>query len=211
MTSDIIMEKQTERPQPQEARPETSRERTPTGQLVLGFVFGLIFGFLLQKGGVAKYEVLVGALLLQDFTVIQVMVSAIIVGMVGIFVMHRRGLVELHLKPTRYGANVVGGLIFGAGFALAAYCPGTGAVALGQGNFDAAAVIAGMMAGSYLFAEMSAWIGRTLFQWGDRGKLTLADVFRVPKPAFVFVFAAVLALGLWLLQQVPPLGKAIQP
>jgi uncharacterized protein len=56
--------------------------------LVLGLIFGVAFGFLLQKGGVAKYEVLIGVLLLTDFTVIKVMMSAVVVGMVGIFLMH---------------------------------------------------------------------------------------------------------------------------
>jgi uncharacterized membrane protein YedE/YeeE len=144
--------------------------------LLQAATFGLIFGFLLQKGGVAKYEVLLGVLLLEDFTVIKVMGSAIVVGMIGVLTLHRLGRVKLHVKPTRYGANIIGGLIFGIGFGLAGYCPGTGAAALGQGNYDAIAVIVGMMAGSYLFAETSGWLGRTVNKWGDRGKLRLPDV-----------------------------------
>ena len=122
--------------------------KNPAGQLLLGLTFGIAFGFLLQKGGVAKYHVLVGVLLLRDFTVIKVMLSAILVGMIGIAVLRRPSLVRLHVKPTRYAANAIGGLIFGVGFALAAYCPGTGAAALGQGNLDAIAVMVGMVAGS---------------------------------------------------------------
>ena len=76
------------------------------------------------------------------------MLSAILVGMVGIYALRAVGLVKLHVKPTRYAANVIGGLIFGVGFALAAYCPGTGAAALGQGNLDAIAVMLGMVVGS---------------------------------------------------------------
>jgi len=115
-------------------------------------------------------------LLLEDFTVIQVMLSAIVVGAIGIYAMRRLGLVELHLKPTRYASNVVGGLIFGAGFAMAVYCPGTAAAALGQGNFDAAIVMIGMLLGSYLYAELSGWLGRTVERWGDRGELTFLDL-----------------------------------
>jgi uncharacterized protein len=62
--------------------------------------------------------VLVGQLLLQDFTVAKVMLTAIVVGMAGVFTLHHFGKVNLHLKPTRIGANVIGGLVFGAGFAL---------------------------------------------------------------------------------------------
>jgi len=87
-----------------------------TKQLVLGAIFGVLFGFLLQKGGVAKYHVLVGTLLLEDFTVVKVMLTAIIVGSIGIFSLHALGLVKLHIKPTRYAANILGGLLFGVGF-----------------------------------------------------------------------------------------------
>ena len=118
-----------------ESKPLTTRQEPGQGvQLALGLLFGIAFGFLLQKGGVAKYHILIGVLLLEDFTVVRVMISAIVVGMIGVFVMHRLGWVELHLKPTRYGANILGGLIFGVGFGLIGYCPGTGAAAVGQGN-----------------------------------------------------------------------------
>ena len=135
-------------------------------QLALGLLFGVAFGFLLQKGGVAKYNVLIGVLLLEDFTVIKVMLTAIVVGMVGHLRPNALGLVKLHIKPTRYAANILGGLLFGVGFALLAYCPGTGAAALGQGNYDAIAGVLGLMAGSYLFAEASGVLGRTLLKLG---------------------------------------------
>lgn len=165
-------------------------------QLGLGFFFGVIFGFLLQKGGVAKYEVLIGMLLLEDFTVLKVMLSAVIVGMIGIYALHAAGLVKLHIKHTRYGANTLGGIIFGIGFGLAAYCPGTGAAALGQGNLDAIAVLLGLMAGSYLFAEASGWLARTVDRWGDRGELTLDRVFNLKPRVLVPIMATVLVLVL---------------
>jgi uncharacterized membrane protein YedE/YeeE len=115
---------------PMPAGPPDSR----AGQLALGLLFGIVFGFLLQKGGVGKYEVLMGMPLLTDFTVMKVILSAVVMGMIGIYTMHAAGLVKLHIKPTRYGANTLGGLLFGVGFALAAYCPGTSTAALGQGN-----------------------------------------------------------------------------
>lgn len=165
-------------------------------QLMLGLIFGLVFGFLLQKGGVAKYHVLVGVLLLEDMTVIKVMLTAIVVGCVGIFGMFALGMVKLHVKPTRYAANIVGGLLFGVGFALMGYCPGTGAAALGQGNYDAIAGIAGLMLGSYLYAEMSGWLGKTLLKIGDRGKLMLPEVARLPLSTFLIIFIPLLIAGL---------------
>jgi Na+/H+-dicarboxylate symporter len=73
--------------------------------LIFGLVFGVAFGFLLQKGGMAKYPILIGILLLEDFSVAKVMLSAIVVGMVGVLAMNSLGLVPLHVKPTRYAAN----------------------------------------------------------------------------------------------------------
>jgi uncharacterized protein len=179
-------------PVPSPAGPPESR----AGRLALGLFFGIVFGFLLQKGGVGKYEVLIGVLLLRDFTVLKVMLTAVVVGMIGIYALHAAGMVKLHIKPTRYGANVLGGLLFGIGFGLAAYCPGTGAAALGQGNYDALAVILGLIAGSYLFAEASGWIVRTINPWGDRGVLTFADLLHARPAIFVPIMAAVLVLVL---------------
>jgi len=79
-----------------------------------------------------------GQFLLTDFTVIKVMLTAIVVGMVGIFSMRAMGQVKLHVKPTRYAANITGGLIFGVGLGLMGYCPGTGAAALALALANAA-------------------------------------------------------------------------
>ncbi|MDP3720520.1 MAG: YeeE/YedE thiosulfate transporter family protein [Acidobacteriota bacterium] len=167
-----------------------------TRQLVLGLLFGLIFGFLLQKGGVAKYHILLGVLLLEDFTVVKVMLSAIIVGSIGVFSLYALGLVKLHIKPTRYAANISGGLLFGVGFALIGYCPGTGAAALGQGNWDAIAGVAGLMLGSYLFAEASGWLGKTLMKVGDRGKLMLPELVGLRLSTFMLILIPLLTAGL---------------
>lgn len=166
-------------------------------QLMLGALFGILFGFLLQKGGVAKYHVLMGALLLEDLTVLKVMLTAIIVGSIGIFTLHAFGLVKLHIKPTRYGANIIGGLLFGVGFALMGYCPGTGAAALGQGSWDASAAVVGVMAGSYLFAEVSGRLNETVMKWGDRGKLMLPELVRMPLPSFLMVWIPLLLIVLF--------------
>jgi uncharacterized membrane protein YedE/YeeE len=179
---------------------EESHSRKPAAiQLVLGLLFGIVFGFLLQKGGVGKYHILIGQLLLVDWTVVKIMGTAVLVGMIGIFAMHAMGRVKLHLKPTRVAANIFGGLLFGAGFGLSAYCPGTNLVALGQGNWDALAVAAGLIAGSWLFAEMSGPLERGIGRWGAFGEKTLPELLHVPRGAFVVVFAIALAGALYAL------------
>ena len=166
-------------------------------QLVLGLIFGTAFGFLLQKGGVARYDVLLGALFLTDFTVMKIMLTAIAVGMIGIFSMHALGLVQLQVKPTRYAANIIGGLIFGIGFALLGYCPGTGAAALGQGNYDAVAGVFGLIAGSYLYAEMSGYLDSTILKWGIRGRIMLPDLLGARLSIFIVSFVPLLGLVLF--------------
>jgi uncharacterized protein len=122
-------------------------------QKALGLLFGIVFGVFLQKAGVTRYEVIIGQLLLVDFTVLKVMMSAVVVGMLGVHFMHGKGLVNLHIRRGSFGATVVGGLIFGAGFALLGYCPGTVAGAVGQGAMDAlAGGVTGLMFGSWMFA-----------------------------------------------------------
>lgn len=175
-------------------------------QLVLGLIFGIVFGFLLQKGGVAKYDVLLGALFLTDFTVMKIMLTAIAVGMIGIFSMYGLGLVQLHVKPTHYAANIIGGLIFGIGFALLGYCPGTGAAALGQGNYDAIAGIMGLLAGSYLYAELSGYLDSTILKWGSRGKIMLPDLMRTRLAIFIICFVPLLILILFGIEKYAPSG-----
>jgi uncharacterized protein len=176
---------------------EKKGAKSPAVALLQGLGFGLIFGFLLQKGGVAKYDILLGALLFTDFTVVKIMLTAVIVGMVGIFSMHAAGLVKLHVKPTRYLANTVGGLLFGVGFALYGYCPGTGAAALGQGSLDTVTGILGLMAGSYLFAEISRSLDNKFMKIGYRGKLMLPDLINARMYPFLFVMVPLLILILW--------------
>ena len=186
------MQQSTEKPAPPVAE---------ASKLIIGAAFGLAFGFLLQKGGVGKFNVLIGQLLLQDFTVAKVMLTAIVVGMVGILALHHFAKVNLHIKPTRVGANIIGGLLFGAGFALMGYCPGTAAAALGQGNWDALFGMAGLVVGSWIFAELSGWTKRTIERWGDLGKVLLPDLLHLPRGVVVVGFAVTLTAIIVLLER----------
>ena len=174
------------------------------GKLIAGVIFGLAFGFLLQKGGVGKYHILLGQLLLQDWTVVKIMMTAVVVGMVGIFVLHHFAKVNLHIKPTKLGPNIIGGLLFGAGFALMGYCPGTGAVALGQGSWDALFGMTGLVAGSWLYAELSGTLKKSVEKWGDLGKLTLADALHIPRGVVVVALAVLLTAALVALERAYP-------
>ncbi|MDZ4660534.1 MAG: DUF6691 family protein [Pseudomonadota bacterium] len=175
-------------------------ETSPVGKqrkkLAQALLFGLMFGFLLQKGGVAKYHVLEGQLLFTDFTVMKVMMSAILVAMIGLYFLHRTARIKLHIKPTKIGANIIGGLIFGVGFAFAGYCPGTGAAGLGQGDIPALIFMFGLVAGSYLFAEFSETSKKTIEKWGDKGKITFHTLIKVNTGPSVAIMAIVVLSAL---------------
>ncbi len=93
-------------------------EITGSAKLVLGLLTGILFGFILQKGQVTKYQKIVSFFRLTDLTVLKVLMGGIVAGMVGVYLMYDLGLVKLHIKPTVLGANILGGLIFGVGMLL---------------------------------------------------------------------------------------------
>jgi hypothetical protein len=173
-------------------------------KLMGAVIFGLAFGFFLQKGGVGKFNILIGQLLLEDWTVAKIMLTAIIVGMIGVFILHHFAKVNLHIEPTRIGSNIIGGLLFGAGFALIGYCPGTAAAALGQGSWDALFGMAGLVVGSWIFAELSASLKRTVDMWGHFGKVLLPDILHVPRGVFVVILAVLISVGLFALEWALP-------
>ena len=121
--------------------------------LAYGLVTGIAFGFLLQKGRVLRYDKQLGTLRLLDMTIIKFMLSSVLVGMVGVYLLVDLELAKLSIKTTILGGNIVGGLIFGIGWGLLGYCPGTSAGALGEGRWDAIWGILGMLCGAALFAE----------------------------------------------------------
>ncbi len=84
-------------------------------QYFLGLLIGFFFGFLLQKGGVCNYEIIMGQLLLRDFTVMKIILTTIVTGMLGVYAMREVGWVELHKKAGSLGTSVPGPLIFGVG------------------------------------------------------------------------------------------------
>ncbi|MBS3990839.1 MAG: YeeE/YedE family protein [Erysipelothrix sp.] len=126
-----------------------------TKRLMQGLLIGLLFGFLLQKGGVANYNIIMGQLRLTDFTVIKIIFTAIIVGMLGVSYLFPKGLVSVKTKAGSIKNAIIGGLLFGAGFGLLGYCPGTIAGAVGTGALDAiTGGFIGIILGTVLYANM---------------------------------------------------------
>ena len=156
--------------------------------IIYGLVTGILFGFLLQKARVIRYDKQIGALRFLDMTIVKFMLSSILVGMVGVYLLQDLGLVKLSLKPTVLGGNILGGIIFGLGWGLLGYCPGTSAGALGEGRWDAVWGILGMLVGAALFAESYPALKKTVLTWGDFGKITLPQILGINHWVLIVIF-----------------------
>lgn len=169
-------------------------------QLGIGFIIGIVFGFLLQKGGVTKYDVIIGQLLFTDFTVIKIMLTAMTTGMLGVHFLWSLGITQLHPKPGSFGSVVIGGLIFGIGFGVLGYCPGTMAGAVGQGSLDALfGGVVGMIIGAGLFSEFYPKLEKVILSKGDFGELTWPQLLKVsPWIIIVPLSIGIIALLLWI-------------
>jgi hypothetical protein len=168
-------------------------------RLLKGLGTGIIFGFFLHRGGVTDYNVLVGQLLLEDFTVAKIILTAVFVGMVGVHFLSDRDIIELKPKSGSLKRTISGGLIFGVGFALLGYCPGTIAGAIGQGSIDALIPgLLGILTGSFLFAafyeKFSNLIDKNNFKVD-----TLPEFFKVNHWKVIIPLSAVMIIFLvWL-------------
>ncbi len=167
-------------------------------ELWLGLGTGLLFGVLLQQGRVLRFEKQVGAMLLRDMTIFKFMLSAIIVGMIGINVLAAVGVISLKIKATVVGANLIGGLVFGIGWAIVGYCPGTSVGAVGEGRWHALWAIIGMLIGAAVYAEAFPAMQKSVLTWGAYGNLTLPALLGVSPwvviPVLVVLFLALFAL-----------------
>lgn len=145
----------------------------PVWKLALGFITGIVFGVLLQKGQVAKFRVIVGQFLLRDWTVVKIMGTAVVVGSIGVYALLPTAAVSLHVKPLLWWGVVVGGCCFGVGMALFGYCPGTSVAACGEGRRDAMVGVLGMFVGATAYVLGYPQISQWVQNGPNSGELTL--------------------------------------
>jgi rhodanese-related sulfurtransferase/uncharacterized membrane protein YedE/YeeE len=165
------------------------------GAFVASLLIGIAFGAALEKAGFGSSRRLAGIFYFRDMTVLKVMFTAVVFAMLGICYARALGLVNLenvHFLHTVYAAQIVGGLIFGAGFVMSGWCPGTGAVGLASGKIDALFFLVGAVGGSMLYNELHPLLG-PIFA-GDQGVVFAYDSLGVSEAGFAFWFT-VIAVG----------------
>lgn len=170
----------------------------PFSKLALGLFTGIVFGFLLQKGRVAKFPIIVGQFLLRDWTVAKIMGIAVVVGAIGVYALVGIDAASLHVKPALIAGVILGGVLFGFGMVLLGYCPGTSVAACGEGHRDAMVGVAGMLVGAFAFVLLYRGLDPVLRAWGDLGKVTLPEITGTSPWLWVAAMAlAAVSLTFW--------------
>ena len=165
--------------------------------LVLGLLTGVGFGFLLQKGRVAKYQTILAQLLLKDWTVFKIMITAILTGAIGVYFLIETGTSSLDVWPFQPAAMLIGGVLFGAGLALIGYCPGTGMAGAGEGSRDAMVGVLGMLTGAGILVVGFNALYPVALALGDWGKLTIPQLLGVSAWPIIAGLALLVAAALW--------------
>jgi uncharacterized membrane protein YedE/YeeE len=131
-------------------------ERRP-GFLLVIYAGGLLFGAGLAISQMARPEVVLDFLQLEDFGLLFVMGGGAAVTGLAIAVGTRLDRLA-PLTGTPYGRRIraldrdvlLGGAIFGVGWGLSGICPGAAYASLGIGNWPILIAVAGMLLGALL-------------------------------------------------------------
>jgi hypothetical protein len=162
-----------------------------------------VFGFLLEKSRVFEPGIIVGQMQLSNFIMLKVFLTAVATGAVVLAGLNGFDLVKLQPKAALYSADLVGGLILGAGIALAGACPGTTLAQVGAGYRDALFTLVGGLAGAVAFSYVQPHLADTIFAQGD-GKIIFSDLLGVPYWPAALGLAGVLVIILVMLERWRP-------
>jgi len=165
--------------------------------LIVALVIGVAFGVALEQSGMGNARKLAGQFYLRDLTVFKVMFTAILTAMLGVFWLGWIGMLDvsrIYVPETWLAPQIVGGLVFGAGFALAGLCPGTSCVAAATGRLDGIAVVLGMF-GGVLVTGLSFETLASFYVSTPRGVFTLPQLIGSSEGVVVFAIVAVALAG----------------
>ena len=173
-------------------------------KLVLGLVTGIVFGVLLQKGQVAKFQRILGQFLLKDGTVFKIIATAIVVGSIGVHALIALGLASFHIQTASVGRMLIGGTLFGIGMAIFGLCPGISVAACGEGRRDAMIGVLGMFFGAGTYVALFARLHPVFKLMSDWGKVTLPQITGTSPWIWILALAVVSTSALVLLERRHP-------
>jgi rhodanese-related sulfurtransferase len=162
-------------------------------------LIGFLFGYVLEISGFNHSPSLAAQFYFKDLRVFKVFFTAIVVGMLLLFLSSAVGLLDYNLiwvNPTYLWSGIVGGLIMGVGFILGGFCPGTSLVALATLKIDGLFFVLGGLVGVFIFGE-TVDLYKFFFNGSYYGRLTLMDVFNIPT-GIVVILVTLMALFMFL-------------
>ncbi len=158
------------------------------GSIALILLIGFIFGVIIQWSRVDTFDKIAGFAMLHGFKVPKMLFLSIGIASIGLFFMIKMGYAHYHIKPITLGGLILGGIIFAIGMAILGLCPGTGPVAVSEGNLDVlVGLIGGLLAGAlftYLYPDLKAIMGP------NYGKITLTQL--IDSDWFIFFYGIAL-------------------
>ena len=170
--------------------------------IVSGILMGVVFGFALEKSRVFEPGMIVGQMQLRNFIMLKVFLVAVATGAVVLAVLNGFGYVKLQPKAAVYAADLVGGLILGAGIALAGACPGTTLAQIGVGYRDAIFTLIGGLCGAVAFGYAQPWLAENLI--GTAPKAIFSDWLGLPYWQGALALAAAIVVVLIIMEILRP-------
>ncbi len=173
------------------------------GSVIMTIALGFVFGWTLDKAGLTKYSKIVNVFRFTDLTVLKYMLSAVVVGMIGIWTFKGLGWLDLTGTVNTYiVGNLLGGVLFGVGMAAAGFCPGTCVAGGGRGHLDYLVPgLLGFLTGAVIFGLTYRSFMPQLKDMLDFGALPLPQLLNVSAGLMVAVFALMFLLVLYILDR----------
>lgn len=165
-------------------------------KILLGLFSGIAFGFVIQRIGATSADRMAKAHLMIEADIPKFMLMAVILSAVGLFGLQAAGLGRTLVLPTSLVATGFAAIIFGIGWGLSGYCPGTAWAAVGEGRMDAVFAFLGGLCGAALFGHFHERLVPLLYDPTNLGPLTIGDGIPV-KPVAVLVMVAGFSGAVW--------------
>ena len=164
--------------------------------LMIAFIIGIGFGYVLEQGGFSSTRKLAGLFYGYDFTVLRVFFTAGVTAMVGVLLLEHFNLLNMkmiYVNPTFLWSALIGGGIMGAGFIIGGFCPGTSVCAAAAGRLDAMFFLAGSFIGIFAFTEIYP-LFKDIYVAENWGAVRI-DVFLGLSKELFAVIMSVVAIG----------------
>lgn len=167
-------------------------------KVLLGLCSGIAFGFVIQRVGATDPDRMTRAHLMLDPDIPRFMLAAVALSAVGLFGLQAAGVGRTMVLPTSLVATGLAAVLFGIGWGLCGYCPGTTWAAVGEGRMDAVFALLGGLAGTAVFAQLHEGLIPLLYDPTNLGPLTVTDATGSYPLALAAVVLAMVA-GIYLI------------